>query len=130
MKKILITEDDQKTGAALGIRLKAADYDVQIVPDGLRSYLRAMVWQPDLILMDILIPVGNGLEVAKELERAGVGEIPIIFMTASTEKNLKTRAKELNAAGFFEKPLDTEKLLSAISHALHSEPSTTKKIKK
>ena len=75
MKKILIAEDDPKIGAALEIRLKAANYEVQIVPDGVRSFLRAIIWKPDLILMDVFMPIGSGLEVARELELAGEADI-------------------------------------------------------
>ena len=114
MKKILITEDDKQIAAALKIRLKAAGYAVQIVGDGLRSYIRAQTWIPDLILMDIHLPMGSGLDVAQELQDAGLADIPIIFITASKQENLQQRAGELNAAGFFEKPFDTEKLLSFI----------------
>jgi len=121
-KKILIAEDDRKIGAALEIRLKAAGYEVQVVPDGFRSYVRAMSDPPDLLLMDIFMPFGSGLEVAQELKSAGLADIPIIFMTASKEQNLKETAKKIGAVGFFEKPFDTESLLVTIMHALGREP--------
>ena len=130
MKKILIAEDDKKIGAALEIRLGAAGYEVLVLRDGLRSYLRTMANQPDLILMDIYLPMRSGLAVAQELKRDGLADIPIIFMTASKEKNLRERAEELNAVGFFEKPFDTEKLLAAISRALQSKHSTNEGITK
>jgi CheY-like chemotaxis protein len=115
MKKVMIAEDDKNIAAALEIRLKAAGYEVQMVPDGFRCYSRAVTHMPDLILMDIFMPIGSGLEVAQELERAGLADIPIIFMTASKEKNLKEKAKTLGAVGFFEKPFDPEKLLASIA---------------
>ena len=118
MKKILIAEDDKKISAALEIRLQAAGYEVQVVADGFRGYVRAMSDPPDLLLMDIFMPRGSGLEVAQELQSAGLAGIPIIFMTASKEENLRERAEKLNAAGFFEKPFDSDKLLAAISRVL------------
>jgi CheY-like chemotaxis protein len=124
MKKILITEDNKKISDDLEIRLKAAGYETKTVADGLRSYLRAATWTPDLILMDICIPVGSGLAVAQELKDAGLADIPIIFITASKQKSLKERAGKLNAAGFFEKPFETEKLLAAIASILQSKHST------
>ena len=124
MKKILIAEDDKKIGAALEIRLKAAGYAVQVLRDGFRSYMRAITDLPDLILMDIYMPMGSGLAVAQELKDAGLADIPIIFMTASKEKNLRERAEELNAAGFLEKPFDMKKLLATISRVLHPKHST------
>ena len=130
MKKILIAEDDEKIAAALEIRLKAAGYEVKTVADGLRSYLRAHTWTPDLILMDIYMPIGSGLDVAGELKDAGLADIPIIFITASKQKKLRERAEELNAAGFFEKPFDTEKLLAAITRTLQSRHSMIQEITK
>ena len=130
MKKILITEDDKQSSAALEIRLKAAGYAVQTVADGLRSYLRAMTWTPELILMDIYMPIGSGLDVAQELKDAGLADIPIIFITASKQESLRERAEELNAAGFFEKPFDTEKLLAAITRTLQSRHSMIQEITK
>jgi DNA-binding response OmpR family regulator len=124
MKKILIAEDDTKICAALEIRLKAAGYAVQVVRDGFRSYVRAMSDPPDLLLMDIFMPCGSGLEVAEELQSAGLSGIPIIFMTASKEKNLRERAEKFSAIGFFEKPFDSRKLLAAISRALQPTHST------
>jgi len=128
MKKILITEDDRQIAAALKIRLTAAGYEVQIVEDGLRSYLRAQTWSPDLILMDIFMPTGSGLDVAEVLKDAGLDRIPIIFITASKREDLRERAKALNAAGFFEKPFDTEKLLAAIASALQAKHPTDQPI--
>jgi DNA-binding response OmpR family regulator len=121
-KRILIAEDDRKIGAALEIRLKAAGYEVQVVSDGFRSFLRAMSDPPDLLLMDIFMPFGSGLEVAQELKSAGLANIPMIFMTASKEPNLRETAKNIGAVGFFEKPFDTESLLAAIIHAIGRKP--------
>jgi DNA-binding response OmpR family regulator len=123
-KKILIAEDDKKIGAALEIRLGAAGYEVLVLSDGFRSYMRSVTDHPDLILMDIFLPIGSGLAMAQELRRAGLVDIPIIFMTASKRRNLRAKAEELNAVGFFEKPFDMEKLLAAISRVLQSRPST------
>ena len=129
MNRILIAEDDRKIAAALEIRLEAAGYEVMVLPDGFRSYIRAVSDPPDLILMDICMPVGNGLAVAQELKHTGLADVPIIFMTARKEENLRERAEELKAVGFFEKPFDTEKLLAAISRALQPKHPTKEIIK-
>ena len=117
MKKILVAEDDKKILQALTIRLQNAGYSVIGVPDGFRSYMYSMVERPDLILTDIFMPVGTGLQVAAELEEAGLGDIPLIFMTASKEPSLREAAEKMGA-GFIEKPFDPEALLAAIAEAL------------
>ena len=119
MKKILIMEDDTKIAAALAIRLSAAGYDVLTASDGLEGMHMALKDRPDLLLMDIWMPVGLGFSVANRLKDMGLGEIPIIFITASKLKGLREAAQRSGAVGFFEKPYDPEKLLAAVSQALN-----------
>jgi CheY-like chemotaxis protein len=73
-----------------------------------------MTHKPNLILLDIMMPVGMGFSVAERLKDLGLGEIPIIFITASKRAGLRRTAQQLGAAGFFEKPYDAEELLAAI----------------
>ena len=118
MKTILIAEDDKKIAIALQVRLKAAGYNVVSMPDGFRSFMLAVSQQPDLILMDVFMPFGDGMRVAQNLAEQGCRNIPIIFMTASKKKGLWVRAQEVGAAAFFEKPFDMRKLLTCIDRTL------------
>ena len=118
MKTILIAEDDKKIAIALQVRLKAAGYDVVSMPDGFRSFMLAVSRQPDLILMDVFMPYGDGMRVAENLSEQGCPHIPIIFMTASKKKGLWLRAQEAGAVAFFEKPFDMQKLLTCIDQTL------------
>jgi CheY-like chemotaxis protein len=118
MKRILVAEDDKRIAIALTFRLEQAGYKVIAVPDGLRTYLSSFSEKPDLILMDIFMPIGTGLQVADELKSSGLDDIPVIFLTASKEPRLREAAAHLGAAGFFEKPYDAEVLLRAIAAVL------------
>ena len=122
MKTILVVEDDTRIAAALGVRLEAAGYEVLTAADGLGGLKLALNNRPDLILMDIWMPVGIGFSVAQRLQSIGLTGIPIIFITASKLKGLRETAKQLGAVAFFEKPYDSVQLLEAISSAL--EPKT------
>jgi len=122
MKKILILEDDTKIAAALAIRLSAAGYDVSTASDGLQGIHEAVKDPPDLLLMDIWLPIGLGLSVAQRLKEVGLGEIPVIFITASKLKGLREAALRMGAVAFFEKPYDPEKLLAAVAQALYPPP--------
>ena len=115
MKKILVVEDDAKIAAALRIRLEPAGYEVVTAGDGFSGLKMTMTHRPDLILLDIMMPVGMGFSVAERLKDLGLGEIPIIFITASKRAGLRRTAHQLGAAGFFEKPYDAEELLAAIN---------------
>ena len=118
MKKILVADDDKKIAAALEIRLQAAGYDTVAVPDGFRSFMLAAAQHPDLILMDVFMPYGDGFAVVQELLDLHGAPIPVIFMTASRKEGLWARAQKCGAAGFFEKPFDVDKLLNTIARIL------------
>ncbi|MEY2427843.1 MAG: two-component system, OmpR family, response regulator [Verrucomicrobiota bacterium] len=127
-KRILIVEDDTKIAGALAARLKAAGYDVLAANDGFEGIKQAVMGKPDLIVMDIWMPVGFGFSVAQRLQQLGLGAIPIIFVTASKLKGLRGTAEELGAAGYVEKPYKPQELLSAISSALDGTQRRTEKL--
>jgi CheY-like chemotaxis protein len=116
----MIMEDDHRIASALAVRLKAAGYEPLVAPDGFRGLTRSLTDRPDLLLMDIWMPVGTGFSVAQRLQDLGLTNVPFIFITASKLKGLKETAKQLGAAAFFEKPYDPEELLSAIAQALET----------
>jgi CheY-like chemotaxis protein len=118
MKRILVVEDDRKIASALVIRLEAAGYEVLTANDGLEGLDLVLDQKPDLIIMDIWMPVGVGFSVAQRLRALGFGSIPIIFITASKIKGLKRAASKVGAVGFFEKPYEPEQLLCAVSKTL------------
>ena len=115
MKKILIVEDDQKIAMALVIRLKANGYNASIAPDAIAGASQARVLKPDLILLDISLPGGDGFQLAETfLRMPETSGTPVIFITASKSPELLEKVMELGAIGLFEKPFDTEKLLGSI----------------
>ena len=115
MKKILVVEDDQKIAMALVIRLKGNGYNASIAPDAITGASQARAIKPDLILLDISLPGGNGFQLAETfLRMPETNGTPVIFITASKSPELMQKVEELGAIGLFEKPFDTEKLLGAI----------------
>ncbi|HKX62431.1 MAG TPA: response regulator [Verrucomicrobiae bacterium] len=119
MKNVLIIEDDPKIAAALEIRFQSGGYGTQTARDAALGFSKAVASQPDLIVLDITLPGGNGFDLAArfrtlpETQRA-----PIIFVTASKTPDLRQRAMALGAAGLFEKPYDSAELLAVAGHAL------------
>jgi DNA-binding response OmpR family regulator len=118
MKKILIVEDDQNIAKALAIRLKSAGYEVTLAPGAMTGVAVALKFQPDLALLDISLPSGNGFNVAEKIQELVVTATPIIFLTAIKQPGLRQKARDLGAAEFFEKPYDADELLAAIRRAL------------
>ena len=122
-KKILIVEDERDIVRALTIRLQANGYEVVTAFDGAQGAFMAHKEQPDLIILDIRMPAGDGFSVAEKLKQSGpTQDIPIIFLTGSPERNSEARAMELGARFYIKKPYDPEELLDAMKRALQSEP--------
>ena len=118
LKKILIIEDDQKVALGLAIRIKAAGFETVIAHDALSGVRSAIKVKPDLVLLDISMPAGNGFIVAERIQKNISTPIPIIFLTASKRGDFRERASELGAVAFFEKPYDAQELLAVMREAL------------
>jgi len=125
MKTILVVDDDPNIATALSIRLKDAAYQVVTAADGEKALKLARETWPDLIimdiglpLMDIWMPLGVGFSVVRRLKPMGMGGIPIIFITAGKQALLREMAQDLKAVGFFEKPYEPEELLKAVNDVL------------
>ena len=118
MKNILVVEDDRRISMALGIRLKAHGYSVASAPDAVHAMNEATRQVPDIVLLDINLPGGNGLMVAERLlDNELTCDVPVIFITASRQPRLRERAAELSAVAFLEKPFSSSDLLDAIEEA-------------
>ena len=115
MKRILIIEDDRKITMALA--LKSAGHEATAAYDALTGVNAAVKNPPDLVLLDIGLPGGDGFTVAEKIQSLVRTPIPMIFITASKQPGFRQRANELGAAGYFEKPYEAEDLLAAIQDA-------------
>lgn len=118
MKSILILEDDQRLSQALAVRLTHAGYQVSVAPDPVFGAMLVALSLPDLIICDIWMPLMQGLTFMQQRGSFGLRDVPFIFITASQKQGLWEAAVELGAAGYFEKPYDSSRLLSAVSNAL------------
>ncbi len=118
MKKILIVEDDPITEKILVSHLKKAGYEVSVARDAVNALSTAFKAQPDLALLDISMPGGDGFTVADRIKSSFPREIPFIFLTANKHPNLRRRAELLGAVDYIEKPYETADLMAAIEGAL------------
>ena len=112
-KKILVVEDDHFMNESLCIFLGNAGYDTLGVFDG-RSALREFEnYKPDLIMLDVMIPEPNGIEVCETIrETSGV---PIFMLTALTEKEDELRGLYAGADDYITKPIKPRALMSRIA---------------
>jgi two-component system alkaline phosphatase synthesis response regulator PhoP len=118
-KKVLIVDDERDIVKALMIRLESSGYEVVTAFDWAQGIAMANKEMPDLILLDIRMPSGNGFSVVELLKQSDrTNRIPIIFLTGSPERNAEERAIELGARFYIKKPYDPEELLDAVKRAL------------
>jgi two-component system alkaline phosphatase synthesis response regulator PhoP/two-component system response regulator VicR len=121
-KKILIVDDERDIVKALMIRLQRAGYQVVTAFDGAQGVFMAHKEKPDLIILDIRMPAGDGFSVAQRLKRSThTFTIPVIFLTGSPETNAEEKARALGARFYIKKPYDPEELLDAIKRALEKD---------
>lgn len=116
-EKILIIDDDHDIRRGLNIRLKASGYTTTFAGDGMGAISTARKEKPDLILLDIGLPAGDGFEVLKRLKmNTELAHIPVIVLSARDPEGNEARAMKAGAVTYFQKPVDDEDLLTAISN--------------
>jgi DNA-binding response OmpR family regulator len=117
--KILIVDDDLPTRQALNLRLRANGYDTAFAPDAIAAVSEARRIQPDLVLLDLGLPGGDGFRVIERLRAiAAFGSLPIVVLSAREPAVNEERALAAGAAAFLQKPADNDALLAAIRRAL------------
>ena len=118
-RKLLVIDDDTDVLKGLTVRLKANGYAVAQAVDGMQAILAARRERPDLILLDIGLPGGDGYSVMERLRSMRpLARIPIVVLTALDPATHQERALQAGAAAFLQKPVENEALLGAIRSAL------------
>ncbi len=119
-KRILVADDDPGMRLALAIRLRANNFDVSCAGDGLSVVDEARRHTPDLILLDLGMPSGDGFVVLDMLQaEEPEASIPVIVLTGRDRVVNRERALNAGAIMFLQKPVENTHLLAAISQALH-----------
>ena len=123
VKTILIVEDDRQIAVMLFIRLKAHDYEVITGHDAATGLRLCREHLPDRAILDICLSGSSGLDLAIRIKDIPqMAGRPIIFMTANSKPEFLTKAAELGAAAFIEKPFDDAELIAAVRQALGEAP--------
>jgi DNA-binding response OmpR family regulator len=117
--KILVVDDDVDLVRALRLRLRANDYDIATASDGYAAISTAQRERPDLIVLDLGLPVGDGFVVLERLQSSdSLSGIPVIVLSARDPQANEERALKSGATAFFQKPADNDELLSVIRASL------------
>jgi len=126
-KKILIVDDDPDVRHGMHVRLKANHYDTFFASDALSSIVEARTHAPDLIILDLGLPAGDGFVVMERLKTIpALAMIPIVVVSARDVRINKDLALKAGAKAFLQKPVDTAEFLAVVRRAL-GEPARSEK---
>src|SRR5581483_254099 len=125
-QRILIVEDDLSILTGLSMNLKFEGYEVEQAQDGKTGLQKAIDAAPDLVVLDVMLPQMNGLEVVKELRARG-RTTPVIILSARGQEPDKIMGLNLGADDYVVKPFGLQELLARIKaqlrrHSREQEP--------
>ena len=111
-KKILVIEDEKSISDIIKFNLKKEGFDVETAYDGQEGYEKAVSVNPDLILLDIMLPIMDGFAVCKKVRETS--NVPILMLTAKEEEVDKVLGLELGADDYITKPFGMRELIARI----------------
>ena len=128
MSKILVVDDEPDAIELIKFNLKAAGYEIITAADGEEALKKARASLPDLIILDLMLPEVDGLEVCKILRRdTRVSATPIIMLTAKAAEIDRVLGLELGADDYVTKPFSPRELVLRVKRLLRTGPTTTGK---
>jgi len=117
--KVLIADDDRVLTHLLSSRLRAKGAETILAHDAMQAFMTALRSQPDVIVLDVQMPGGTGIEALKKLKQsARTSQIPVIVLSGSVEPETTEVVKALGAIEFLLKPVDPEALYRVLCTSL------------
>lgn len=115
-QKVLIVDDDKNISELISLYLAKEFFDTRCCEDGILALECFKGWQPDIILLDLMLPGMDGYQVCREIRKTS--QVPIIMMSAKGEVFDKVLGLELGADDYVIKPFDTKELVARIKAVL------------
>lgn len=115
-KRILVVEDDEALSRVLAENLRFSGFEVECERDANGALARARAAAPDVILLDVMLPGRNGIELCRIIRRGGT--TPVIMLTARDQKSDKVSGLEAGADDYITKPFDFDELVARIRAVL------------
>ncbi len=110
-KKILLVDDDNDLRMLVGLYLKMADYEVFEATDGEDGKKQLKTITPDMIILDMMMPVLDGMGFLRWLRQEAKLDMPVLALTGRSKEETKTTALELGATDIVFKPCDPETIV-------------------
>jgi DNA-binding response OmpR family regulator len=114
--RVLVVDDDEHLGEVVSRYLAREGYEVELARDGRTGLARALAWLPDLVVLDLMLPVIDGVEVFRRLRR--VAPIPVVMLTARGREEERVAGLELGADDYVAKPFSPRELTARVKAVL------------
>ena len=121
-QKVLVADDEAQIRNILSIYLKKEGFDVVEAADGAEALVKVQSDKPDIIILDIMMPVMDGLEVCKQVRK--ISDIPIIMLTAKDEDDDRILGLEIGADDYITKPFNTREVVARVNAVLRRSGQT------
>jgi two-component system KDP operon response regulator KdpE len=122
-KRVLVADDEPQIRRALTTALRGHGYDVETANDGEEVLTALASWVPDVLVLDLVMPKRDGLDVLRELRTWS--ELPVIVLSARGQEADKVKALDLGADDYLTKPFGIEELLARLRAVLRRSHTTT-----
>jgi DNA-binding response OmpR family regulator len=116
---ILVIDDEPDVIEVVSVALEKAGHTVLTAPDGQTGLMLTLTRQPDLVVLDVMMPGIDGFEVLRRMKtEPRMANIPVLMLTARTDYSSKARAWEEYAQNYLTKPFDVDELAEAVNSML------------
>lgn len=116
MSKIVVAEDDRAVARLIKFKLERAGYQVEVAEDGAKAVEVVSAARPDLVLLDVMMPVLDGYQVLKRIKgNPDVKEIPVIMLTARGQEKDIVKGIEMGSLDYIVKPFRPAELLARVN---------------
>ena len=117
MTRVLVVEDDPGIAEGVALNLRLEGYEVQVAPDGALALAQAASWRPDLMVLDLMLPRVDGMQVLRTLRGNG-DPVPVLILSARGDETDRLQGFRLGADDYVVKPFSLPELLARVGAML------------
>jgi DNA-binding response OmpR family regulator len=122
-KSVLVVDDEWRTREMLRMLLELEDYEVFEAEDGLDALEKAELYNPDVMILDVMMPKMDGIDTCKALRRnEKTADLPIIMLSGKTQEQAIREGLAAGATAYMTKPMSHKELLTNIHAAINGDP--------
>ena len=118
MAKVLIVDDEPNIVTSLEFLMRRSGHEIRVAADGDQALEEAERFQPDLVLLDVMLPRRDGFEVCQRLRASGRSDLKIVMLTAKGRETEMAKGMAMGADTYVTKPFSTRELVDQVTRLL------------